>query len=353
MSHKALRELEEFVKEFLACHGAVVDELPDGLEVLLPERLAKDLAAAEHLRLGFGSDPAAAGEAIDYGSPLLEKMVDAASATVPVTACKLAIDYLKSAGFDRLVDESFSFVGARGRVSNHGRTVTDYLSLTLRYTAQSDEQKMGLVELILNTETGAFVPEMSRALGKVTRQPLAGPREDLLPAARLKPLLARIDRLATQLATEQIAPFVNSMQRRFQRDSANLHEYFQGLGREMENSLSRAGLSEQSILERREKIAGLPRELARKKDDLLKKYSVRVTLAPVAALLVRTPTVKILYRLAIGRQHRDQTLIYNPLTRAVDPLVCEGCGTNLKVAHFCDRRHILCPACRGACPRCG
>lgn len=347
MSPNVLQELQGFVKGFLACHDAVVDELPDGLEALLPESLASGLETAEHLRLHFDEDTSENGEIISYGAPLLEKMVAAACSAVPVTACRLEFDYLKGAGFDRLVDECFSFVGARGQVNNQGRTLTDYLRLTLRYTAQSDEQKMGLLSLILNTETGVFVPEMDPALGLVSRQPVLERRDEILSGSRLELLKARIDRLARQQAAEEIASFVNSMQRRYQRDSANLDEYYQGLVREMENSLTRAGLSEQSILERREKIAALPQELARKKDDLCKKYSVRVTLEPVAAMLIRTPVVKILYRLAIGRQHRELTLIYNPVTRTLDPLPCEGCGTNLRVARFCDHQRLLCPACRG------
>lgn len=353
MSRKVLQELEEFAEKFLASHDALVDRRPDGLEALLPEQLAARLESAEHLRLRFGADATGDGETINYGSPLLEKMVAAACATMPMAACRLEFDYLKSAGFERLIDERFSFVGARGQVANQGRTLTDYLRLTLRYTAQSDEQKMGLLDLIFNVETGVLVPEMAPALGQVASQPLPGEQKEILPESRLAMLRDRVELLAPRLAASAIAPFVSSMQRRYQRDSANLDEYYQGLRLEMENSLSRAGLTPQSILERQEKIAALPQELASKKDDLFNKYSVRVNLEPVAAMLIRTPAVKLLYRLAIGRQRRDISLIYNPVTKALDPLVCEGCGTSLVAVHFCDRQHLLCPACRGRCPRCG
>jgi len=355
MSREVLRELESFVRGFLESREALIEESEEGLEALLPEPLAEALGSGEHLRLRFGGEAAGDGECqtIDYGMPLMDKMVEMACAAVPVAAGRLEFGYLKSAGFDRLVDERFSFIGARGRVGNQGPTLIDYLHLTLRYTAQSDEQKMGLLDLIFNLETGAFVPEMANGSGPVSRQPLTSPRNEILPAARLAPLQGWVEKLAPRLAADAIAPFIDSMQRRYRRDSASLDEYYQALGREMEGSLERAGLSEQSRLDRREKIDGLAGELARKKDDLLKKYSVRVAFEPAALKLIRTPAVKLLYQLDIGRRRREITMIYNPQTRTLDPLVCEGCGANLLTARFCDRLHLLCPACHGRCPRCG
>ena len=102
-----------------------------------------------------------------------------------------------------------------------------------------------------------------------------------------------------------------------------------------------------------EKIALLPEELSRKKQDLLMKYSIRVKVIPCAALFIRTPAVKILCEVHAGRQKRPLSLTYNPITRALDPLVCEGCGRSTTVISFCTARHALCSDCEPRCPVCG
>lgn len=353
MNHRTLAELEQFVVGFFATHEAVVERRPAGeLEVLLPEVIAGRLGIDEHLRLAFGSETIPGCEPIHYGSALLDKLVAEACGSVPVAACVLEFDYVKSAGFERLVAEQFSFVGARCEIRSQGRTLIDYLRLSLRYTAQSDEQKTGLLDLIFNAETGALVQQMGAVLAMISKRPGSCSRDELLSRGRVKALADWAARLAPKLAASEIAPFIESMKRRYQRDSANLEEYYAGLRREMEASLSRAGLSEQLIAERQEKIAALPDELTRKKDDIFKKYSVRVKMEPVALLAIRTPAVKVLCRLAIGRRLREISLIYNPVTKTLDPLVCEGCGNNAVVISFCSAQHLLCPVCSGHCPRC-
>jgi len=122
---------------------------------------------------------------------------------------------------------------------------------------------------------------------------------------------------------------------------------------EGELSLTRAGLSDRLVQDRKEKIALLPEELARKRQDLVMKYSIRVKLIPCAALFMRTPAVRILCDLSVERQKRSVSLTYNPMTRALDPLVCEGCSRSITNVLFCSRRHLLCSCCEGKCRVCG
>jgi hypothetical protein len=120
----------------------------------------------------------------------------------------------------------------------------------------------------------------------------------------------------------------------------------------MESSLGRAGLSDRLVQDRKEKIALIPDELAKKKEDLLKKYSIRVRIIPCAALFLRTPAVKILCDIHIGREKKPVSLIYNPMTKGLDPLVCDGCGRGTSSISFCSQQHVLCSRCQGKCPVC-
>jgi hypothetical protein len=229
---------------------------------------------------------------------------------------------------------------------------TEYLLLTCRYLAQSDEQKEGLIDLAFNLETGAVVSEMGKKLEAVEKTFETGSAQVFLGDARITEVLRWVRRQAGKILEKEIEPFQESMNRRFQRDAANLEEYYEDLIKEMEQSLKRPGISDQLRRDRLSKISLIPEELERKKEDLFKKYSIRVELKLCGGLLIRTPAVKLLYQTAFGRKQKQISMIYNPATKSMDPLMCEGCGDSTFSIRFCDHLHILCPACSGKCPAC-
>ena len=353
MSFEPDQELEHFVRQFLETHGAILEKNRMGFEALLTESLSELLETPEYIQINRNSPDADSGAeperkhtySINYGSHLLEKMVNAACTQVPLLACQLEFDYLKSAGFERLINEQFSFLGAVGKVESTAKIKTEYLFLTCRYIAQSDEQKEGIVSLIFNLETGAHVPQMADMLSLVVKNFKTGKKAPEWQDERIEQIIKWVEKYMNESIAKQMGPFQKSMSRRFGRDVTNLEEYYAGLRDEMEKSLERPGLSNQLVRDRQEKIALLPDELAIKKDDLFKKYSIKVKVELCNAMLIGTPAIKILYNASIGRKRKNLSLIYNPVTKSVDPLVCQMCGKSATMIHFDDHLHLLCPAC--------
>ena len=360
-SSQSAAELMDFVRRFLDRHGAAVEERESGLDVLVPERLLQPLGTPEFIRLEAESAPPAgfrpdASErqafSIAYGAEFLERVLRLACAEVPLLSCQLDFHYIKSQGFDALVQDCFQLKGALGRVEQWAKVLSHYVVLTCRYRAQSDEQKEGLCELAFHLETGAQVPDLAPGLEKVSRTYLRGASMPKELSDQLQKILGGLKKAAGSVVRSDTVGFQESMNRKFRRDVTNLEEYYRSLEKEMRQSLSRSGLSDQLIQDRRAKIALIPEELARKKDDLFKKYSIRISIVPCAVLLVATPAVKVLLQVAVGRKQKAISAFYNPVTKTMDPLVCEGCrGSALRMG-FCDRVHLLCPDCIARCPVC-
>jgi hypothetical protein len=351
MNFNSDNTLEQFVRRFLGFNGAVMDQRHDGLEALLPEQLAARLNTPEYLHIATGENTKEKFS-IHYGSPFLEKMVDAACDTVPLISCRLDFNYIKRQGFDRLIKDQFVFYNCVGRVESAAEVRTEYLLLTCRYQAQSDEQKEGLVALTFNLETGAAVSEMGRMFDTVERTFETDSVQTWIGDDKIKAILTWVQRQAGKVLERKIEPFQDSMNRRFRRDVANLEEYYEDLKKEMEKSLKRPGISDQLMSDRKAKISLIPDELARKKADLFKKYSIRVKLYLCGGIQIRTPAVKILYQTSFGRKQKQLSMIYNPVTKSMDPLVCDGCGDSTFNIRFCDHLHILCPSCGTKCPAC-
>jgi hypothetical protein len=266
--------------------------------------------------------------------------------------CRLDFIYIKRKGFDRLIQDQFTFYNSVGRVKSAAEVRTEYLLLTCRYLAQSDEQKEGLFELAFHLETGASVPEMPEGIDAAEKTFEGNSGQAFTAEGKIDEILTWVRRLAGGVLEQEIGAFQDSMNRRFQRDSANLDEYYADLKKEMEESLKRPGISDQLISDRKTKIGLIPEELERKKADLFKKYSIRVNISLCGGMRIRTPAVKILYEASVGRKQKPLSMLYNPATKSMDPLVCDGCGDSTYTIRFCDRLHALCPACSGKCPVC-
>ena len=343
--------LESFVKRFFTSQGADVDARGRHLDVLAPQELAGRIGIPAFCSLTIG-DAGPDGYGIHYGSPLLEKIAEAAGEAIPLTVVRLTFHYVKSQGFDRLVDDLFAFHGAVVKVTGSAAVNTAYLLLNCRFLAQSDEQKEGLFALTFNLDSGAPLSDIASDLDTIEKAFLTGAEAGGLSPEVSGQVARWVRQQAPYSLHDQLSAFQESMNRRFRRDVANLEAYYADLKQEMRAKLKRPGQSDQLIRDRTEKIDLIPTELAKKKDDLFKKYSIKVDLEPVGALLARTPAVKLFGEAIVGRLKTPLTLLYNPINKSIDPMVCAGCGLGMRQIHFCDRLHALCPGCAPRCPVC-
>lgn len=338
----------EFAAHFLQLHGAAVERDGAFVDALVPEDLQASLDVPEFIRLsGGGTDP---GEesghyGVTYGTPLLERMIGGAMEAVPLSGCRMEFDYVKSGGFERLLQDQLAFYGAVASIETMADVSAAYVLVVCRYTAASDEQKEGLLPMVFNADTGLLVPGMEEAMeAPECRRLFVTPGEKARQT--LLSLVGPIEQEARRLLASRLESFRQSMNRRFQRDIANLEAYYASLEKEMQKSLERPGLSENAVSDRRMKIEALPAELASQADDLLKKYSIRVRLLPAAAMHIRTPAKKIVCRLAVGRRRRQFSLIYNPVSRGIDPPACSRCHAPILHIHFDENLESICFPCK-------
>lgn len=350
MSFNADPLIEGFLRRFLRVGGAVFEEEAGGVQALLPESMAAKLQVPEMVRLT--SAPPVEAEidgvqavAVTYGSPVLEKMLNEAGAEPPLIGCRLHFNYLKSAGFTKLVREAFDIEGALVAVESDAQVQSEYLHLIFAYLIQSDEQREGLVSATVNLESGAEidgVDEMLPVLDKEFYEPGVRYPWD---SGQVDRLLAWVEKRAAGLVADAIGPFEARMNKRLRRDVESLEAYYAALSKEMEAGLNRAGLSDKLISDRRKKITQLPEEMARKKKDLYKRYGLRVRLRPCCGILIRTPAVKLLVRFEVGKRRKTLPFLYNPIVRRIDPMVCGSCGqSTYRIRVFRDLA-ALCPNC--------
>ena len=339
----------DFACRFFKSRGGVVEIRGDTRDILLPPETAKALEVEEFFRVG-PEDVIQAGtgssniHAVQLHTPFLDRMLSLAGGSSPFARAELKFDYVKTQGFERLLTDQFVFHRSKIRITKTGQARTRYLMLTCRYTAQSDEVKQGLVDICVNLDTGVVIPEMAQALNN-TQKDFSARNGGGCTEKEIDHIQTIVSRYGQQLVEARLTSFIESMNRRFRRDTASLDEYYGALEKEMKDSLNRSGLSENLLKDRQEKIDMIPAELAAKKKDLLNKYSIHIDFKPAAALYLTSPCVTVFAKLISGRNNANLTLTYNPVTKQMDPAACKSCGSGTYGIGCCQNLHIICPDC--------
>lgn len=316
-----------FAQRFVECFGGVTEREGHALKVLLPPRLAQSLELPEETIFGEGHVP------LSLGSPVLDRMVHAATASPPVVFGQITTEYLKKEGFAQILARDFSFPNSRVSLGQTANTRTTYLVLYAHYTALSDERKEGQVQVAVQEKTGAVVEGF--ADNWVWFQcAFFGP--DNVPEHFSKDIERAVQAglvRAKTLALQDLNDFIESMHRRLRRDVRHTREYYRALEKEMSAGLKHPTLGEAQKAERLAKIHALPEEAARKIEDLQRKYEIRLTVRPSGAIRLLVGVVQVMVTVQHRQWQRTVSLFWNPVTRALDPMVCEGCGASMRTTY--------------------
>jgi hypothetical protein len=335
-------ELSSFAARLLERHGGLIEPEGEHLLALLPSHLAQTLDVPEEVELGTEQAP------LLYGSPILDRLVHLATQEVPVAYGQITVPYLKKAGFEQLLGQELVFAGGQVRLASRAQARTTYLVLICHYVALSDERKEGLIRLGLHESTGALIPELPDLWEG--GNPQFFPLDKVPPhfPVRIEAALEYGMKSAPGAVALELQDFLASMQRRLHRDVKNTREYYEALRLEMEASLAHPNLAESQRQERAAKIAALPQEMARKIVDLEQKYQVRVSISPCVGLRLLVDVVQLLLELEVHKVLRSLPVIWNSLTRRLDPLVCESCRQTMDKVYPAPKEgkiHLLCLTC--------
>lgn len=335
-------ELLAFAGELIERQGGLIENLPDGVLALLPKGLAQSLDLPEEVPLGTEDAP------LLYGSPILDRLVALATEELPVVYGQIEVPYLKKAGFEELLKKDLRFADGQVRVSARAEARTTYMVLTCRYVALSDERKEGLVQIGVHEGSGAVIAGLDQVWSELQTQ--------FFPAGKVPPHFpVRVEDAVGSAMTAaragieaELAEYLNSMRRRLHRDVINTREYYDALKVEMEAGLFHPNLAAGQRQERVDKIGALPAEAERKIEDLRQKYRVEVTITACGALRLLVNIVQITLAMRFRKGERSLRVIWNPLTRRLDPLVCERCKQTIIRIHPVLRDktiELLCARC--------
>ncbi len=363
-----MSELREFVANLLERQGAAVEALgPDGLEVLAPAPLQKQLGWPELAHLGFGTERAHGtiaialeGDWLDrFGALLADEGRWSEREVRPPAAVPPPSDP------ERVLDRMLDLPNAVWRFQRMSATWTRCLMLAFRFTAVSDEKREGLIWLGFNLATGALVSDILARLRPALAQmpdwhvPDPATRQAAGPGWSAATLAARLHPLLDRQVRESMEPFLRAMRRRLERDRNRVHLYHDDLrsaSLKRLAALARADGDRAEADRRREtlRVEAIEREYRAKLDDLRRNYALRVTVEWVQALDLYVPVQRFEVLIRRRKGERVLRLDWHPLVRTAELPLCEaGLGLD-RVRLVCDDNlHLTDPAGQAPCASCG
>jgi hypothetical protein len=340
-----------FVHVWSAHHGALVEPVDAGAEILQPAGLAVALGVPEHAR--YVEQPTDDAIWVGYGSPVLDRLLQEATRQVPWTALVLALDTPPRETAARTAAAHFGLRNAVHALESVLVSTAPRLVVHARYTLIADDRRDGLVEETVSVRGQMGVPGFwaaARAGGEL-RAASTRPASAELTAAAAAALL-RVE--ARALA--QSRAFLDGFARRQERDRQRIEAYFDGLRAELRKRARRNKMSAADISLKQQAVE---RERASKLQELQERGQVRSTVALAAAVWVQSPVALLSFEVRRRKARRAMTLEYDFATTRLLAPACGGCGLDALEPALCDDHlHAVCSACvpraegRWSCPAC-
>jgi len=366
MSGAAARELPDplvFASDALAARGALVEPSDGGCLAVLPPELAQELGVPETFSMTSGAkeafgDAAGAEPPVDrvpcaIGAPLLDRLAESARGRAPYAALASAADPPRPSQA-RALAERFA---ARNAVTDvTGVLVADacYLVAWFAWRAEADDRYDGAFVLALHAGDGSEPDAAIAELADPARPGSALTLGLLDPPAPSPEATAILGSRAAAVARGAIGPASAAVARRHERDHRRVDEYFAALAADARAPKRRI---EASALDA--KLRHLEVERDAKLKDLAQRYTLRVTVDPVALVALTIPVAHA--RVHVRRRKREGEIVLRlPATAgSLDRLACAGCAGSTSRPVVCDDAlHVLCEACapsaqgRPRCPAC-
>ncbi len=359
-------DLGKFVLGYLEEAGSVV--MPpefDSYEVLMPDEVAHKLALDPYAHLTFATSPPTGPTAdamrLSVNHPLVERI-----AQTMVDQPANAHSYIRGVRTDKrglaaLARTHFSLPNARIDALPTGQEEAmqhQYLLCNFKVTLVSEEKQEELVAVVMDLQAGHAVDDETilERLAIIDPEPvyqglpIAPPRwqgtgEALAPAT-LQALLPRAEAALRQKLAAQVATLATRMERHLSLDLARIGDYYDEMRTDLQRRQER--LSEDDSERRQgfdEKLAMLAAERDAKLADARSRYALRVEMQLLNVLLVTQAKVVLPMSISNRTATITRTIVWDPLTHRLEPLVCDVCGKPGEGLHLCTGGHLVHEGC--------
>ncbi len=362
-----MAKLLSFVETILELEGAVTERIaPDGLEVMIPPALQQVLEIPELARLGFGVELPEHAQHVTLESDWMNRLERVMGTRGRLARRILDVDNAVPSNPERIIAHTLELRNATYRLRGVTPAWTRYLLMAFRYTAISDETRDGILHLGLNLNNGStldnLLDPLLYAAAEADGEHTTLPEEIQLPSSwEAARLTAVLNRALPARIRYRLDRFLNSMQRRQERDLRRIYNYHSELRQEalerVHQLRQKADLTERQRSEQKHaelRLEAILREYQAKVGDLRQKYAMSVECRWIQTLELIMPVQRFDVAIRRRKGQRRIALDWNPVARKLEQAPCEYSYTWERPRSVCDDQlHLVTPAAYGPCAQCG
>jgi hypothetical protein len=142
--------------------------------------------------------------------------------------------------------------------------------------------------------------------------------------------------------------------RRLTRETERIDAYYRDLLRQIKKRVARHAGDAQAEEKERSRAEATELDHQAKREDLVRKYSLKIRVEPGDVMILSLPVQEILVRLIRKKAERVAKLHWNPTLGMLEYPWCEGCLGRAHPLLLCDDRvHGVCKSCLAPCGSCG
>ncbi|MEA5574389.1 hypothetical protein [Calothrix sp. UHCC 0171] len=325
-------QLLDAINQVISLKSGVAEYSNDNtLEALLPIDIAQSLDIPDAISFSTsaeGND----SYFVTYNSEIFDRFSHLLDSQGYAAALSVKYDgYLKTTGFEKRINDTFSPLNGLIRVGKAFEALTPYVFFNVSYTANADEKRLGMVSFFVNGLTGIPGVEIGDALSWKSDQVSL---EDVssLDNINFEPLLNTAQSHASKVIDREIAPWRRSLARKLGRDEERIRNYYNEIIGEINTKITRKNLEEEAKSKELARIQATQMELERKLLDLHDRYDLSVTAQLHSSLVILLQTVHIECELIRKKARRGIMAIWNPYLKIIEPWQCEK--SNVPVTQF-------------------
>ena len=235
-----MRSLFDFTIDFLSINGALLEDVNEELEVLLPPDLARCLEIPEHVHLSFSLDGKET-VSLTYDSELFKNIGKFLENRGRFSIANISAPPMKLEKLEEKIHENLILNNAVFSLEKIETKTISYLLAYFKYIALSDEREEGIAASLIN-EFNLSLKQWKIDSSEIWRNM----QEGFLEGGKRHPphtVLKSLYRAQIEIIKEKLQEFVKSLERRLNRDIDRVYHYYQTLIEEIRHTIEKKELS--------------------------------------------------------------------------------------------------------------
>ena len=346
--------LPDVIKDILESHGALIEPKDNNcMEAIIPPEVSQALRVPEFSRLCFSSEALNDNSIYaSYESDFFHSIGDLIKNKGRFAVIAFDPVNPNPEKLLKIINDKIILSNAVFRLQNKTEIKNvSYLLIYFKYTALSDDKHEGIIPVLINN-MNFFVTPFENGLDEFTDRIKKADFKNAVSDIEFKALKSALT-AGNKIAGEKLKDFIKSLERRLNRDTKRIHEYYHSLKHETVKAMEKKTEKEEKD-KFEKKLDAIEIEKKWKIQDIISRYALSIKLEPVCIVRIETKTLVFPINIKRRLASREFPIIYNPLSRRLDILPCESCFYPSGANYICDDKlHIVCSDCFKSCPHCG